>query len=552
MSGVISLELGLLGDGLQYLEAAYSIEGPRDAGITANYIEVLRRSGNALKARDIGHRSLEWWFDNYEGSGGAGGRADVAPVYVNLAVVEKSLGDGEAAMRLVREALALDRKILSAWKLGAEILQQQQQQQQRWSLEEAELFLAEALEVFPAEGQLHFMLGTVAHHQSKLDLALRSYLAAEALDGSIYSVKGSIAVVLQTMGRYDEALHYYELALAHRAADDASLLNNYATLLGILGDKEGETTWLEATLSVDPSFEQALLNLARSHQIEGNISRAAEYISHLKARSDRPQLLDLRIALLLSPVTESWTQMLQQRSDLTRLLLDRRMQDSNGRSKALSSSSVERHGVDESLEKLDFMGSHFYVSYHGLNDRYLQELVVSLYHSHLTVDYTASHLLLPADDGSESDVVGAGGPPTGRKVKVGFLSKFFSIFEPHGMLLDGVMKYLPRDRFEVYGLPVSQRSKPMSPTIRDACDFVFEVSLNYRHAQSMVEQLQLDVLIFADTMSEPMTHFLAHSRLAPLQVPFNLSCPILLRDWLMDALPLLHHNDYCDSLSLSL
>jgi len=34
----------------------------------------------------------------------------------------------------------------------------------------------------------------------------------------------------------------------------------------------------------------------------------------------------------------------------------------------------------------------------------------------------------------------------------------------------------------------------------------------------MVERLQLDILIFADTMSEPMTHFLAHSRLALIQV----------------------------------
>ena len=226
----------------------------------------------------------------------------------------------------------------------------------------------------------------------------------------------------------------------------------------------------------------------------------------------------------------AWAQMLQQRSDLTRLLLDLKMEDSNGPSKALSSVKL---GVDDSLEKLDFMGSHFYISYHGLNDRYLQELVVSLYHSHLNIDYTASHLLLPvghrswsesADDASVSDVVGAASTsPSMRKVKVGFISKFFGIFEPHGMLLDGVMKYLPRDRFVVYGLPVSQRAKPMSPTIRDACDVVLEVSLNYRHAQSMVEQLQLDILIFADTMSEPMTHFLAHSRLAPLQVRLNLS-----------------------------
>ena len=34
----------------------------------------------------------------------------------------------------------------------------------------------------------------------------------------------------------------------------------------------------------------------------------------------------------------------------------------------------------------------------------------------------------------------------------------------------------------------------------------------------MLQELRLDVLVFADTLSEPMTHFLAHSRLAPIQV----------------------------------
>ena len=36
----------------------------------------------------------------------------------------------------------------------------------------------------------------------------------------------------------------------------------------------------------------------------------------------------------------------------------------------------------------------------------------------------------------------------------------------------------------------------------------------------MVDLLDLDIIVFADTMSEPMTHFLAHSRLATIQVAF--------------------------------
>ena len=101
------------------------------------------------------------------------------------------------------------------------------------------------------------------------------------------------------------------------------------------------------------------------------------------------------------------------------------------------------------------------------------------------------------------------------------------------MLLDGVMRYLPRDRFEVLALPVSRADvKPLSPNIVSACDSVHEISLAYAHAQVMIQDLKLDVLVFADTVSEPMAHFLAHSRLAPIQVNEieSISCMLQIAD----------------------
>ena len=109
--------------------------------------------------------------------------------------------------------------------------------------------------------------------------------------------------------------------------------------------------------------------------------------------------------------------------------------------------------------------------------------------------------------------------PVLRKVKIGFLSKFFGIFEPHGLLLDGVMKYLPRHNYEVYALPIARSdSKPLSPSIADAVEYVVEISSSWEYSKVILGQLGLDVLVFADTMSEPMAHFLAHCRYARIQV----------------------------------
>jgi predicted O-linked N-acetylglucosamine transferase (SPINDLY family) len=112
-----------------------------------------------------------------------------------------------------------------------------------------------------------------------------------------------------------------------------------------------------------------------------------------------------------------------------------------------------------------------------------------------------------------------------RRARVGFISKFLGVFEPHGMLLDGVMQYLPRDRFEVIALPIAEAGgKPLSPTVQTACDSVHPVALNYEHALATLQALRLDVLVFADTVSEPMNHFLARARLAPIHVRCVLYC----------------------------
>ena len=109
----------------------------------------------------------------------------------------------------------------------------------------------------------------------------------------------------------------------------------------------------------------------------------------------------------------------------------------------------------------------------------------------------------------------------GKKVTVGFMSKFFGIFEPHGMLLDGIMKHLPRSRFISVALSIARTDgKPLNPTINFAADEIVEIPLSYNYARELIEGLDLDILVFADTMSEPMTHFLAHSRISPLQFAF--------------------------------
>src|SRR5690606_29028275 len=110
-----------------------------------------------------------------------------------------------------------------------------------------------------------------------------------------------------------------------------------------------------------------------------------------------------------------------------------------------------------------------------------------------------------------------------KKIKVGFVSRFFGDHEPHGMLLDGIMQHLPRESFVVIALPVIQYVKfdarrtalttwltsggrlhrarnRISPSIVASADFVIQVPLALQAASAVLKEQHLDVIVYADTM----------------------------------------------------
>lgn len=216
---------------------------------------------------------------------------------------------------------------------------------------------------------------------------------------------------------------------------------------------------------------------------------------------------------MLSPVTSSWNEMLTQRLQLFVALQELVAE-------YMLHPLQEQPPLDDSLEQL-----HFYISFHGLNDLPMQRLVARAYRAvirDVNVAYAA------AQSSSEQDSLQHQYlhnllPVPGRRRRVGFISKFLGIFEPHGLLLEGVLMHLPRSSYVIVCLPVARPDgKPLSPLFRIICDEVVEVSLVYEYSLQQVNSLNLDVLVFADSLGEPVNHFMLHNRIAPLQViPFE-------------------------------
>lgn len=83
----------------------------------------------------------------------------------------------------------------------------------------------------------------------------------------------------------------------------------------------------------------------------------------------------------------------------------------------------------------------------------------------------------------------------------------------------GLVQHLSRKYFAVI-IVTNYSPLPLNPDIKEAADEIHIVPMHQRAVRNKLVELHLDVLIFADTMSEPQNWLLSHMRMAPVQIAF--------------------------------
>jgi protein O-GlcNAc transferase len=564
----------------RHLKKAIDKLGFSSPTVVANYIESLRllkRLDDALyiinQVLNANHPYLHLSND--------------IPILFNSANVLEELGRYNKAYALIRRINILKPELHRAWELGADILLNTPYVEQSlrdirvgtqaqteakanaeaheistkvetsgtsWPIDRSDArekamahiegYLRSAVMAIPKSHILIHLLGAHLHRQGRVDEALQCYIKTEAMKPDFIPAIANIGAALQSLGQAEDAIIVYERLLPLMPGD-AGVRNNYGSLLGVMGRREEELYWLLQAYDLDPHFENININLGGFYQDDGQIGEARKYLIQASEVTTRSRdLLKLRAATIMNPVFRSWEHAVLSRlrfeKDIRIILLNKcgsNYGDEIGdyvfhKHRALiAESDIERSSLDSSLDRI-----HFYIVYHGLNDRYLQELVSRAYNCHIS-DINITNTLLAKSlvpepvsvvndniqsiESKENDDKSESESSQPKKIKIGFLSKFFGLFEPHGLLLDGVMRYLPRSAFDVWALPIARTDgKPLAHTVQEAADHIFTVPLSHKVALRMLSELNLDILIFADTMSEPIAHFMAHSRLATIQIAF--------------------------------
>lgn len=418
--------------------------------------------------------------------------------FTTAAMVKRDLKVHQAAITFAMKAVELDQSDFRPWKCWIDSLISLQDYQH------AQQIAQKAVEALPLDTELRYLLGLSYHLQKRFDVAVQHYHTALTLAPDHMYIRINLAAAYQELGESDKAYIEYKLVIPHMP-NDAPVRNNFGVLLGNMGKPaEEEEYWLLDALRIDPNFVHALGNLGGVYQDEGMLDLATEYLQRSLNNGADYRMTKLRIATLISPLHPSWEHVVMERRSLVEKI-----------SELITNTSHHRVGqpkVDNNYDRV-----HFYVSFHGMNDRYLQELMAQVYTLFVKgVDFVKPSLLT-----TQALMQLTTASNSTNKIRIGFISKYFGIFEPHGMLLDGTMAYLPRDQFEVVCLFVARTDvKPISPVIRIACDQMYEVSTSLEHAQLILQDIPLDVLVFADANCEPINHFLTYSRHAPIQIGF--------------------------------
>lgn len=516
--GYVYVSTGELDKGLRQMERALTISEWKQDHVIANYVETLRKANRVYEASEICSLYVN--------------QVDILSrsLPLNCAVISKVLNDADRALDYYQRAIQAEPENVNTWyelilflihPLGRfEVAQEH--------IQKLIARQAATAEIYGLRGDLYFL------YLHDLDKAADAYSHAMSLNADFYKGKKGLAAVLQLSGQLNRAGEVYASMQPFPETDDG-IRNNYAAYFSLRGMFPEQEYWLLESIRVNPLSVLALTNLAQFYEAQGNYSQATHYYRRAVDSSQQQQQkiscsLQIQSRMVMPAVPQNWTHAVATRNKVESELFTLLTQWND------DPTSIS---AQESLDDSYFETIHFYIVYLGVNDKRFQQLMQQLY-KHCVNGVDTVHVRSPELSSLEalrSRFIDSPFQPRSttqdlhvltRKVRIGFVSKYFNVYEPHGLLLEGVIKSLPRNQFTVCvgvvigaGAAASTDGRDLLlPTLRQHADEIVQIPLRASAAVRVLADMALDVVVFADTLTEPTTHFLSMARVAPIQVHF--------------------------------
>jgi len=437
-----------------------------------------------------------------------------------------------------------------AWKILGTILQQIGQPQDSLTP------LSQALLLAPNDPEAHCNLGVVFKELRRFSEAEASYRQAIALKPDYAAAYYNLGNALRDSGRYSEAEESFRKVLGI-APDYAEACNNLGFVLEKLGRyNEAEACYRQA-IGFKFDYVEAFSNLGNALKKLGRYSEAEE--NHQQAISLNPYYAETHYNLgsLLDEsrrygeAEESYREAITIKSDYAEAYsalggvlkeLGRYGEAEESHQKAVSLqpdnvailarselllpdiySSVsdienwrQRYQLGlKAVNTLDYKSisnetqipaGTFNLAYHNLcNLTLMKERSAFARQSFPEVNYTSSHVLKWKK-------------PIDRKVRIAFCSDFL-VGHTIGKLYQGLLKKLDRSAFEITIIhTATSKLDAFSERLDQDADKVIFLGSILSIAHETIAKENLDILFYPDIGMSNETYYLAHARLAPIQM----------------------------------
>jgi predicted O-linked N-acetylglucosamine transferase (SPINDLY family) len=327
------------------------------------------------------------------------------------------------------------------------------------------------------------MLNALGRHEEEEKAARR----AVDLDPGSSDAATSLANSLFKQEKFEEALFHYQRA-AKISPHHPVARNNLGVALQRLERADEAIEEYRHAARLAPETPSYLTNLAGALCASGLYEEGLACYRKLRRLLSTP-LLNLYDAMAMPIILSSHGQIAKARSHVQEGMKKLLEQDVT-----IKDPMVESHVLS------------FFLAYHGLDDRPLQEAFASFFRKACpSLTWAAPHC-----ENSRK-------PEAGQRIKVGFVSSFFRETHTVGRLFKGLIAGLPRERFEVVLFPVGTRFSDQELSYHKAADRMVPLPKNLEDARQTIARERLDILYYPDIGMVPFTNFLAHARLAPVQ-----------------------------------
>lgn len=346
------------------------------------------------------------------------------------------------------------------------------------SLIAAENLYRELLRYRPGHVGVLANLGAVLDGLGRFDEAIATYRLGLALAPKNAALHNNLGNVLKEMGALEAAAEHYRQAISAEP-DNAEAHNNLGAVLQGLGHLRDAERCYKRALSLKPDYVQALDNLGDVLHVQDRIADARECFERVLRLAPNDGVR-LKLALLIPPVYESIEEIEANRKHLA---------------EAVEAALAKPIVLSDPVREVNTVP--FYLAFHGRNDRELAGKIAQLFRPALP----------------ESLV-----PPRPRKhprPRIGFVSAFWHN-HPVGARYGRLVKRIAARDFGVTVFAANASPVPRS-FAEDERLQVVRLPANLGVARRMVADRGLDILVYTDIGMEPLTYYLAFTRLAPVQ-----------------------------------